>query len=338
MAAKTESIPVELSSEKVLAPDNNAVAGLADDLSACSLSESITTTSSKKKSPGITSQDTSPLLDILPVEIITKILKMACTTSTSHETLQLCALRIKNEKIYSSGRCCLRNPSKASPKCPEIQTYKALTMTCAIFRDIIDTSDLLFKHNTFAFCSFQELAILKALTPKKRNAISSIYLCHKWDLFQCIDSERQSNSFDTWAWYVSRIAVREGYHIIASCHGLCSLTINIDESTRNSYSYWHLEKLLDIFCRGSASEIKALSSICGLQNFYLMTTNTQHMRSSDSPYRFVEMGREEDNYFCHFLGTDKEDITEEFKHNWYSKIFQMEQKLREIVTRPRLES
>ncbi|TGO21190.1 hypothetical protein BPAE_0234g00020 [Botrytis paeoniae] len=176
---KTEHPRVKFSLEEAHSIYSQPLDNLTNYLNTCKLSESTTVIESENERTRQSSENTSLLLEKLPVELITKILRIACTTDSHRETLPMCTLNIKTENQGGGIRHCSEYPRQAQGKRNEIQTYRALMITCASFRNIIDATNILFKDNTFKFCSFEELLILKSLTPKQRNAIKSIYLTEK---------------------------------------------------------------------------------------------------------------------------------------------------------------
>ncbi|KAF7941709.1 uncharacterized protein EAE97_006546 [Botrytis byssoidea] len=172
---------VKFSSEEACFIRKQPLDNLTNDSNTCKLPVITTVIESENKSTRQSSENTS--LKKFPVELIAKILRFACTTNSHHETLPMCILKIKTENQGGGIRYCSAHSYKVCGKGKEIQTYRALKITCASFRNIIDATDILFKDNTFEFRSFVELVILNTLTSKQRNAIKSIYLTDNSDGF-----------------------------------------------------------------------------------------------------------------------------------------------------------
>ncbi|TEY71591.1 hypothetical protein BOTCAL_0090g00180 [Botryotinia calthae] len=83
----------------------------------------------------------------------------------------------------------------------------------------------------------------------------------------------------------------------------------------------------------------ALHSICGLENFHLATqSHKRHPRSDDFPCCFEGRCLNEFDYFKLKWFICKGGSIEEHKRKWYSQMNLLEQQVRAIITRPRLES
>ncbi|KAM0153955.1 hypothetical protein ACHAQE_005318 [Botrytis cinerea] len=249
----------------------------------------------------------------------------------------MCVLKIKNEDIRRRNILlldqrvgighCSKDRSHARGKGNEIKTYRALMRTCSIFRNIIDATDLLFKDNTFEFCSFEELIILKSLTPNRRNKIKSIYLTDRIEGFLIGDPDVLQHKRGRDDHAPKRLQdVEAGYYTLGSCHGLRNLHFNMKWSMYLFRIYNGPNKSFPITEMAGGENHDALHSICGLENFHLATQSHQrHLRSVDFPCCFGGKCLNEFEYFQFKWFIYKGGLIEEHKRKWHLKMNLLEQ-------------
>ncbi|KAI9640732.1 hypothetical protein NHQ30_011041 [Ciborinia camelliae] len=307
--SKTGLLPVMNQFAEIMAPEN--IDRPVDDPSTSSLSEPVTTTGLENEPTKIIGQDNSLLLTKLPIEVLTKILEIACI---SDETIQMCPVECVEDQYHSVPR----------PRCPEIQRYQALRMTCVAFHTIMSNSSILFKDNTFGFCRFKTLDMLKFITSKQRNAIRSMYVNRHQYIRQILHSDDDAEA----RMQRNGREIKRGYHIIANCHGLRSLTMNIDELANELV----LREEIPFVCMEDFSDTEELCNIRGLEEFSFVTTNPEDPERSLDPVNciLVHEFEDEDDYFSSQLGIYEHGTTaelhEKFKQDWYSKLSELEEK------------
>ncbi|KAF7917203.1 uncharacterized protein EAE98_010308 [Botrytis deweyae] len=323
LSIKTEPW-VRFSSEEARSIHKQPPDNLTNDLNTCKLPVTTTVIESENESTRQSSDNTSLLLEKLPVELITKILRFACTTNSHHETLPMCILKIKTGNQRGRIRRC---SGKARGKGKEIQTYRALKITCASFRNIIDATDILFKDNTFEFCSLEELIILKTLTSKQRNAIKSIYLTVDITYGFVMGSPDFPWSLRHFTHTPQRLRDTEAaYYTLGSCHGLHSLYINMDRYKNYLNSFDGPNNQSPFILMDGSKSLDALHSICGLQNFHITTSNhQQHPHSGDFPCCFKGRCLDEIDDFSAKTGILDQSLVEEYKRRCYLGMSLLEQ-------------
>ncbi|TGO15826.1 hypothetical protein BTUL_0035g00300 [Botrytis tulipae] len=309
---------VKFSSEEARSIQKQPLDNLTNDFNTCKLPVTTIVIESENESTRQSSENTSLLLKKLPVELIAKILGFTCSTNSRRETLPMCILKIKTENQGGGIRYCSRHPHEDRGKRNEIQTYRALMITCASFRNIIDVTDILFKDNTFEFCSFEELIILKTLTPKQRNTIKSIYSTYNTDDF-VIGDPGVPQHLRRAALAPHRLQdVEAGYYTLGNCHNLRNLYINMDRRMDIFYTYTGPGDKFPVSFMAGGENIDALHSICGLQTFHIATSNhQQHPHSGDFPSCFEGKCLDEIDYFYAKAGISEHYLEGEYKRSWY---------------------
>ncbi|KAF7941710.1 uncharacterized protein EAE97_006547 [Botrytis byssoidea] len=113
----------------------------------------------------------------------------------------------------------------------------------------------------------------------------------------------------------------------------------MDRRKDNFHSFNGPNDQFPFILMAGCKNLDALHSICGLQNFHIATSNhQQHPRSGGFPCCFEGKCLGDIDYFYYKMGILEKYDEEDHKRSWYWRMNLLQQEVRKIVTRPRLES